>query len=93
MYPPVRNSTQGKCAKSHKLVKLGMLPELVPRVVAMHPPVMGKGVHTIYIRDASSTTSCTPMRRLKGNVDFQSRLKRCKAHTVPGSSTDPLPAW
>ena len=25
-----------------------MLPEFVPRVAAMHPPVMGKGVHTIY---------------------------------------------
>ena len=30
------------------MVKLRMLPELLPRVAAMHPPVMGKGVHTIY---------------------------------------------
>ena len=51
-----------------------MLLECVPRVAAMHPPVMGKGVHTIYwgCLKYHQLSSSTPMRRPKDNVDFQS---------------------
>ena len=61
-------------------------------VAAMHPPVMGKGLHKLYW-GCLKYHQQHPNEAPKGNVDFQSRLKRCKAHTGAGSSTDPLPAW